>query len=134
MRTVLLFIFLGGAFQSSCVAASNDWLFIFVSSGSEWHTVTGSATVQRSGSQFVADVMGDNTVRYRISGTIRGSTVKARFTNLESDFFVKSPFLGNYAMRRDRDITPCGMELITLHDGYNFIGLRRNFHDAKCRP
>ena len=134
MRTLFLCVFVAGAFQSSCMAASDDWSFIFVSSGTEWHTVKGNASLQRSRSHFVAEIAGDNTVRYRLSGTIKGNSVKARLTNLESDFFVNSPFSGNYTKRRDRDVNPCGMELITLHDGYNFVGLRRNFHDEKCRP
>jgi hypothetical protein len=118
----------------SAFAEDVSWNFIWVSAGSDgWKAQKGIAQVIRNGKKFEAKIQREDSVDLILKGTITKDRVSATYTVLESDFFVDAPFSGTYHLNRYKDVEPCGSEVISLSDGYNFIGLRRSFHDEKCK-
>ena len=111
------------------------WTFVWVTAGESWNVVEGSAKVTHSRGKLLVQMTGTNTVQYTLRGTVgKDGVVRAKFTNLESDNFVDSPMSGRYRKQFYRDVDPCGMELFHIHDGYNFLGIKRDIRPPECKP
>ena len=112
--------------------SSSEWNFIWVTSGEKWNVLEGTAVVTVKNGRLHADMRGNNSVVYELRGTISESgVVRAGLTNTESDAFVNSPLKGTYKKRFYKDISPCGDELFHLHDGYNFLGIKRSIREPE---
>ena len=111
------------------------WTFVWVTAGETWSIVEGTATVSLSRGTLVVDMIGANTVKYSLRGSVqKDGSIRAKFTNLESDFFVDSPMTGRHRKIHYRDVDPCGKELFYLHDGFNFLGVKREIRPPECKP
>jgi len=102
-------------------------VFVWVSSGhGEYSTKRGKAVVRIQSGRVTAEMVDESGIHYKLSGHIAKNRVAAKFTVLGSDYFVDSPFLGSYQIKRWGGFTDSkGRESIALTDGWNFIGFSR---------
>ena len=114
--------------------AADTWQFVWVTSGNKWHVVEGTATVSINGGELHADLLGANGNKYLLEGRITKGSIRGKFTVLDSDCFIKSPFRGTYTRETYKGISPCGKELLHLSDGYNFLGIQRTLTEPECKP
>lgn len=125
---------LGWADQASG-GRETGWTFVLVTSGVKWTVVEGTASVAIRQGRLLVELSGANSFSYVLDGNISPSgSVRARFTNTESDFFIRSPLRGTYKKNFFKDMSPCGQELLHLHDGLNFLGIKRSIYEPECKP
>lgn len=108
-------------------AASSDWVFVWVSSGSgKYHTSQGKALVRILSGKLTAEMIDESGIHYKLTGYIVKNTVTAKFTVVGSDYFIDSPFSGSYRTKRwSGFVDSKGRESMVLTDGWNFIGISR---------
>jgi len=113
--------------STSAFAEQQDWAFVWVTSGSGAYDVQqGTAKVTIENGQINAAMASTDGVEYKIVGSIKGQSVKVKFTVLNSDYFNNSPFSGSYIKKLWSGFADSkGRESISLTDGWNFIGLTR---------
>ena len=125
LRFLTAYIFL--TYSAVVFAEQQDWLFVWVSSGpSTYYVKQGTAKVIIENGQLKAQMTSTDGVEYKIVGSIAGQRVNAKFTVLDSDYFISSPFSGSYKKQLWSGFADTkGRESISLTDGWNFIGLKR---------
>jgi len=107
-------------------AGSADWAFVWVNSAqNKFYVVEGTAKISIANGHLSAELTDKEGVRhYRVVGTFSGKNLKATFTNLSSDFFENSPLVGTLEKAKSSgDPGSKGREMISLSDGWNFLGL-----------
>jgi len=130
MRTLAFLLALFAVFP---VYAHEEWQWVKVinNAATGWQSETGSAQVLIKGKSFDVKLFWGPAktadVRITLKGTITKSRITARETILETDI-EPSKYTGKYEkqMWNEPFQGAVGTEAITLSDGYNMIGLRRN--------
>lgn len=114
----------------SC-AASSDWVFVWVSSGSGgYYTSRGKASVGIQRGKLSAEMADESGVHYKLTGYVVKNRVSAKFTVVGSDYFIDSMFSGSFQTKKrwSKLVKLRGRESIALTDGWNFIGISREIH------
>ena len=112
-------------------AEQADWSFIWVASGADRYSIDqGRAVVTFEGSTFRARLRGADGVEYTLAGTIDKEKVKATFSVIGSDYFMDSPFTGEFQSKRWTDFANSqGRDSFALIDGWNLIGMSREIRE-----
>ncbi|NWJ40618.1 MAG: hypothetical protein HXX12_06565 [Geothrix sp.] len=120
-RTTLLFL----ALCTLGFAGEKDWAFVWVSSNANTYNIKqGKAKVTIKNGRLSTTMISSDGVEYKVVGTISGKHVDAKFSIIDSDYFVNAPFSGSYEKKLWSGVADSkGRESITLSDGWNFIGL-----------
>lgn len=107
--------------------ANEGWSFVWLSSGpNQFEISKGSAIVNIKNGKIEATMVDSSKVEYRLTGSIKSHSIKAKLTILESDYFIGSPFSGTYSVKRwDGDPQSLGRESIILTDGWNVVAFTR---------
>jgi len=130
MKTISLLLAVFAAFPA---AAAEEWQWVKAinNAATGWQSETGTANVQIMGQTFEANLFWGpaktTDVRITLKGTITKGKITAKETVLETDM-EPSTYTGKYTkqMWREPFEGAVGTEAITLSDGFNMIGLRRN--------
>ncbi len=129
-RIAVLFLL----FVAVPVAAADEWQWVKVTNNASrgWQPEMGVANVTIKGQSFEATLFWGpaktTDVRITLKGTISKEAITATETVLDTDL-EPSKYHGRYNKQtwKQRFEGAIGTEAITLSDGYNLIGLRRNF-------
>ena len=114
-------------------AAADEWQWVKVTNNASrgWDPEMGFADVTIEGQSFEATMFWGpaktTDVRITLKGTISKGAITATETVLDTDL-EPSKYSGRYERQiwKARFEGAVGTEAITLSDGYNMIGLRRN--------
>jgi hypothetical protein len=130
LRFVLIVGILTSLHLSTAHAASSDWVFVWVSSGSGKYDVSqGKASVKMLNGKLTVEMVDGSGIHYNLSGDVVKNTVTAKFNVVGGDYFINSPFYGSYRIKRwSGFIDSKGRESLALTDGWNFIGISRELH------
>ncbi len=119
-------------FSPGLAAASWEWVKVIDRGAFGLKTEKGPAVVTIKGRSFEAQLFwGDSpkAVRIKLSGTIEKGQIEAIETVLDTDM-GPSTYTGIYIYKKlnikTSQGTIIGREAITLSDGFNIIGIRRN--------
>jgi hypothetical protein len=124
----LLFLLLP-LWPTSLRAAEQEWSFVRVSSSiDKYNVVQGTAKVTVYKGRFSALLTDTSGGEYRLAGTISKGKVVAKFTVVDSDYFIDSPMMGSLTRKHWSKPASSG-ESITLTDGWNFVGLTREIRN-----
>jgi hypothetical protein len=133
MKTILAVLATFSSFiLPPAVLAATPWEWVKVNNNvsSGWHTEKGAATVNIKDDHFEAVLFeggNPNTVQIKLTGMISKGKINATETILDTDI-SPAQFTGTYKKLkwREKFEGASGTEAITLSDGFNLIGIRRN--------
>jgi hypothetical protein len=114
-------------FSQQASAATDTWSWATASSGTtQWHTESGTATVEIHGNRFRAELRGADGWRHKIVGTISGKSIQARLSTNETDL-QDYPLKGSYERQiwRESLADSIGRESIQLQGFGVLVGLTR---------
>src|SRR5258705_9060239 len=132
MNRVLFCLIVVASLYVSPALADEKWQWIKVTNNAAygWQSEMGTAAVTIKGQTFEASLFWrdkPDDVLIRLLGTIKKGQIKVTETLLATDL-APAEYTGKYEKMiwSDPFQQAKGTETITLSDGYNMIGLRRN--------